>query len=157
MSEPPANAEEPYVVTRGNPPREYQFKKGQSGNPKGRPKGSKQISTLMEEELDRKVEVTLHGRRTKLSKRHVMVRQLVDRALKNDHKAITTCLAIQGAMNGSCGKGEALSSIAEAFDTMVSKDELIFMEYVARQRAADAEGPDPEDPEEPSVEGGDRE
>lgn len=123
MSEPDTGAEEPYVVTRGKPPREYQFKKGQSGNPRGRPKGSKNINTLVEEELDRKVELTLHGRRVKLSKRQIMVRQLVDRALKGDHKAIATCLAIQASRGAS---GALSSSLADEFDAQLRKDEEIF-------------------------------
>lgn len=145
-----SQGEEPYVVTRGKPPREYQFKKGQSGNPRGRPKGSKQIGALLEEELDRKLEVTVHGRRTKLSKRQVMVKQLVERALKGDHKAIATCLAMQ-AKDGSAG-GRA-SSLAEEFDTQVSKDELALMGFLSRQAPASPEGGDGAQP----TEGGDHE
>lgn len=37
----------------GNPPpKEHQFKKGESGNPNGRPKGSKNISTIIKNLLD---------------------------------------------------------------------------------------------------------
>jgi hypothetical protein len=139
MSESENNAEEPYVVTRGKPPREHQFRKGQSGNPRGRPKGSKQISALIDEELDRKMEVTLRGRRTKLPKRQIMVRQLVDRALQGDHKAIATCLAIQGARGGAAGKGAAQPSTAEEFDASMSNDEQILLEFFARHSKASAE------------------
>jgi hypothetical protein len=37
------------------PPREYQFKPGQTGNPKGRPKGAKNESTILREILARKI------------------------------------------------------------------------------------------------------
>ena len=39
----------------GQPPREHQFKPGQSGNPKGRHKGSKNESTILREILQRKI------------------------------------------------------------------------------------------------------
>ena len=38
--------DEAYAVGWGKPPRHTRFKKGQSGNPKGRPPGSKNMNTL---------------------------------------------------------------------------------------------------------------
>jgi len=38
-------------VGYGNPPKESRFKKGQSGNRRGRPKGSKNLKTDLTEEL----------------------------------------------------------------------------------------------------------
>lgn len=126
------DGEKPYVVKRGKPPREHQFKPGQSGNPAGRPKGSKAIDMLMEEELDRKIEVTLSGRRTRLSKRQVMIRQLVDKALKGDYKAITTCLALQNAKKTSAPKTSSSQSNDDTIDTLLTNDEQILMAFLAR-------------------------
>jgi hypothetical protein len=42
-------------VGYGRPPREYRFKTGQSGNPRGRPKGSKNRENIISERLDRRV------------------------------------------------------------------------------------------------------
>ena len=41
-----------YEVGYRRPPRHSRFKPGQSGNPRGRPNRSKNINTLMQEELD---------------------------------------------------------------------------------------------------------
>ena len=40
-----------YAVGFGKPPRRTRFCKGQSGNPKGRPRGAKNLATLMEKVL----------------------------------------------------------------------------------------------------------
>ena len=38
-------------MTYGNPPKKYQFKKGQSGNPKGRPRKKPQTGTTLADDL----------------------------------------------------------------------------------------------------------
>lgn len=52
---PKAQAEKT-EVGYGRPPQEHQFKRGQSGNPKGRPKGSKNESTILREILEHKID-----------------------------------------------------------------------------------------------------
>lgn len=43
-------------VGYGVPPEEHKFRPGQSGNPKGRPKGSKNESTILRELMERKLD-----------------------------------------------------------------------------------------------------
>jgi uncharacterized protein DUF5681 len=75
-----------YEVGHGRPPAEYRFKKGQSGNPKGRPRGSKNLMTLMEHELEQQVPVQEGGQRRKITKREAMVKQLINKAVLGDLK-----------------------------------------------------------------------
>jgi hypothetical protein len=75
-----------YEVGHGRPPAEYRFKKGQSGNPKGRPRGSKNLMTLMEHELEQQVPVQENGHRRKITKREAMVKQLINKAVLGDLK-----------------------------------------------------------------------
>lgn len=62
------------------PPKEYQFQKGQSGNSRGRPKGSKNLKTLMDEVLSRKFPVLIDGRR--ITFREAVVIAVVNKATK---------------------------------------------------------------------------
>jgi len=77
-----------YAVGYGKPPRHGGFQKGRSGNPRGRPKGSKNFATLLAEALDEKVQVTEDGRRRRVTKRELVVKQLVNKSAAADLSAI---------------------------------------------------------------------
>jgi hypothetical protein len=66
-----------YEVGYGRPPKATRFKPGQSGNPRGRPKGAKSIPALLEGELNRKIRVREGNRERMLTKRELLVRRLV--------------------------------------------------------------------------------
>ena len=76
-----------YEVGYGKPPRHTRFAKGQSGNPRGRPCGAKNFTTLLEEALHEPVTVTENGGRRKVSKRRAIVTQLVNRSATADFRA----------------------------------------------------------------------
>ena len=81
-----------YEVGYGKPPRQTRFAKGLSGNPRGRPPGAKNLTTLLNEALDERVLVTENGGRRKVSKRQAIVTQLVNRAATADFRAIKMLL-----------------------------------------------------------------
>src|SRR6266404_3780992 len=81
-----------YQVGFGKPPRSTQFKSGQSGNPKGRPKGGKNFATALEEELKASVTITENGKRRKIAKRQVIAKLLVNKAATGDLRAIPLLL-----------------------------------------------------------------
>src|SRR5215469_14126716 len=64
------------------------FQKGRSGNPKGRPKGSKNLATPLTEALDEKVQVTEDGKRRRVTKRELVIKQLVNKSASADLRAI---------------------------------------------------------------------
>ena len=72
--------ERQYEVGYGKPPKHTRFPKGRSGNPKGRPRGSKGFAAIVRRELDSEVEVRQNGRVKKIAKREVIIKQLVNRA-----------------------------------------------------------------------------
>jgi hypothetical protein len=83
-----------YEVGYGKTPRHSRFVKGQSGNPRGRPPGAKNMKTLLNKVLGEVVVVTENGGRRKLSKREAIVTQLVNRSAKADFKAIQILLGM---------------------------------------------------------------
>ena len=70
------------------------FRKGQSGNPRGRPRGSKNLSTLLIDALNEPVVVTEDGRKRKISKRELGIRQLVNKFAMAEAQATKILLGL---------------------------------------------------------------
>jgi Family of unknown function (DUF5681) len=76
-----------YSVGYGRPPEATRFKPGQSGNPKGRPKGSKSLTTLFIKELGRPVILKENGKTRRVPKAEAIVKQVINKALGADPKS----------------------------------------------------------------------
>jgi Family of unknown function (DUF5681) len=72
----------------GNPPKHTQFRKGTSGNPRGRPKGTKNFATYLMEAARDQVTVTVGGRTRTISKLQATTMQLATKAASGDQAAI---------------------------------------------------------------------
>jgi hypothetical protein len=83
-----------YKVGRGRPPESSRWKPGQSGNPKGRPKGAKGFPTIFDEVLKQTFEVQEKGRTRRITAREAMVRRVVSDALKGSIKALAFVFAM---------------------------------------------------------------
>jgi len=83
-----------YDVGYGKPPLHTRFQKGRSGNPNGRPRGRKNMATLLSAALDASIIVVENGRRKKITKREAIVTQLVNKSASADLKATQIVLAM---------------------------------------------------------------
>jgi len=84
-----ASSDEEYRVGPGRPPREYQFKPGQSGNP-GRAKKSKQVRdlrALFERALNKKVNLPRGERAEIMTKLEAGFNELASQFAGGDHRA----------------------------------------------------------------------
>lgn len=76
-----------YEVGYKRPPVRTRFQKGLSGNPKGRPKGTKNFKTDLQEELNERVAVTIDGRTKKISKQRLFMKKVFAKAINGDARA----------------------------------------------------------------------
>lgn len=76
------------------PPRHSQFRLGQSGNPRGRPKGTRGVKTDLTAELNAVWTTSINGRDIRGTKQRLMFRTLTARAATGDVKAAAILLPL---------------------------------------------------------------
>jgi len=104
--------EKDYQVGYGRPPKATRFQEGQSGNPKGRPKGSLNAATLMQQLMAERISVVEKGGRKKvMPMMEVVLRRLLNKAASGDLKAAPLVLRI--AEQGLADLGEETPSAGQ--------------------------------------------
>ena len=78
----------------GNPPKATRFKKGQSGNPKGRPKGHKNFKTDLADELGETIAIQENGKKRTITKQRALIKATVAKAIKGDTKATNSVMGM---------------------------------------------------------------
>ncbi len=78
-----------YQVGDRKPPQRTRFQPGQSGNPRGRPKGTNNLKTDLVEELGEKIVIREGDQSRRISKQRAVVKSLVTRTLRGDARAAT--------------------------------------------------------------------
>lgn len=89
-----ASGETDERVGYGRPPRATRFRPGQSGNPRGRPKGAHNTGTIVKDVLARKVSLNGAGGRRQVAVKEAIVLRMAEAALKGDLKAAAAVLAL---------------------------------------------------------------
>ena len=128
-----------YEVGYCKPPRHTQFRAGQSGNPKGRPKGSRNFSTDVKDTLEKPVRLTNGGKRTTVSTQHATLLRLREKALRGEARALDRMLELARTYNDE--------EIAEEAAKLSLNDAELLEAYNARllRRAGKARPDDNDD------------
>jgi Family of unknown function (DUF5681) len=137
-SEPDASAEE-YKVGPGRPPKEFQFKPGQSGNPKGAkrkpPSVAPDLKLLLERALSTKVKLKQGEKEQIVTKAAAGIEQLVNQFAKGDRHARRDLIALADKLGVDllAGQRKAIQ------DALAPHHQAILDAYVARR--SDGEAP----------------
>ena len=87
-------------VGYGRPPVAKQFKPGQSGNPRGRKKGVKNVATILNGALYRPVKIRIAGRVRTLPKIEAIVEVMLSKALAGDIAAVSKIIELAHKLGG---------------------------------------------------------
>lgn len=128
----PSNPGDDGSVGYRRPPKQHQFRKGKSGNPKGRSKGSSNFGTHVSKALSEKVVVVENGVRRRVSKREAAAKQLVNKAASGDFKA-TNLLLKQEPLDQPSHERPA----PDAFDAADLKTLELAIDRIRRSQAAE--------------------
>jgi Family of unknown function (DUF5681) len=111
------------------PPKASQFKPGQSGNPKGRPKGVRNFETDLDEALRALVEVKTNGGVRRITMQKALLQTLAEKARDGDLRAIQHLTSLILRMDN---RSEAPATVLE------SNDRAILDEYYEERKALEA-------------------
>ncbi len=117
-----------YEIGYGRPPRATRFRPGQSGNPKGRPKRTKNLKTDLMEELGETIRVREGDCEFRVSKQRAVLKSLIAKAVKGDTRAVTSLVNLCARLVGVADEDGHDRPLPPA-------DQRVIDEYVEREIA----------------------
>lgn len=117
--------EKSYQVGYRKPPKATRFKPGTSGNPKGRPRGRKNLATILGKIMNEKVTIKEGDIVKKVTKGEAMVMTTMNRALKGDDRAVTTLFKIARETGQLEPTSSETDSIKELFQRIAERGRRI--------------------------------
>lgn len=108
-----ADFDVPYEVGYGRPPRENRFLKGTSGNPKGRPRGSRNLATIVLKESRQRVRVNGPSGSRTTTKLAAAMMQLGNKSAQGDLRATREFVALVQRSEESLSSGGEAKSFRE--------------------------------------------
>jgi|SRR5215475_11358929 len=88
------------LVGYGRPPVNSQFKPGQSGNPRGRPKQQKTIATIVDDALRKKIRIRRGNKVHSVTKLEAAVEVILNKALAGDYHAFAKLIQVHEKLGG---------------------------------------------------------
>lgn len=93
-----------YEVGYGKPPKANRFKPGSSGNMDGRPKGAQSFGLYLSKALNKRASVTIDGKTERLTLKEIIVKQLMNGALKGNFKDVVLSIDLMERFEDSSFK-----------------------------------------------------
>jgi hypothetical protein len=113
---------DPYEAGFGKPPKRTRFKKGRSGNPKGRPPRKPDVYSELTKVLREKVTVTIDGQAEKVTVQQALLRRLRDQALRGELWAQKLLQKVIGALPESGSEHDVdMGKVQATFRAMFGK------------------------------------
>lgn len=110
----------------GKPPVNTRFKKGQSGNPKGRPKGSTSFISSAHRVLQERVNINEGGRRKTVTKLVAALKQIANKAASGDANTLRLLITIVQLME------QRSTDLPTPVDRLDEGDQKLVMGLLAR-------------------------
>lgn len=120
------------------PPKHTRFKPGQSGNPKGRPKYSRNLKTEFLEELGERIRVREGDRERKITKQRAFIKALVAAAIRGDMRATSAIVSFCTRAFGN--EPEDAGAPSPSTDDLEILDEFVGREVRRRSSQGGADG-----------------
>ena len=114
------------------PPRHSRFRAGQSGNPRGRQKGVRNLGSDVKRTLEVPVRLSEQGKARQVSTQEAMLLRLREKALKGDARSLDRLVALAQIFNNDA-VAESLGEKAVA-----AEDQAILDAYAAEIRSRPA-------------------
>jgi hypothetical protein len=89
-----SNCDDDGRVGYARPPMSTRFRKGVSGNPRGRPKGARNFASIVAATLGERLVINENGKRKRITKLEAAVKQLVNRAAGGDARSIQLLIGL---------------------------------------------------------------
>lgn len=126
-------------VGYGNPPKHSRFRKGQSGNPRGRPKNSRNFATDLQEILCGRMTITENGRPKKVSTQKAALLRLREKALKGDARALEKLLSLAQQSSEDTAARDAERELTSGEEKILRRYESQILEDAECSAALDEE------------------
>ena len=123
-----------YQIGFGRPPVATRFQPGQSGNPRGRPRGARSIGQMLQQALNRRVIVHENGRERSIRLQDVILQGLVNDAARRDHNALRLLFWLLERYGQS---GETAINLGE----LTADDSAIIERYISTLQQVPGDAP----------------
>lgn len=129
---PHETASEPdYEVGYKRPPEHTRFRKGQSGNLRGRPKGAKSLKTLVRELLTAKIDIRVGRSLKKVTRMEAMLHKIAEQAFTGNLRALQALVSLYQASVPDDPVGSAAQHAPIDSDALDAHDQAILNELRA--------------------------